>query len=221
MTEASGKKLNLARKSLLSAAAFVSVAMPIAFGLFTTATHAQYSANGPVAFQGVSIQANQSGGPIGQGMIMFSPESFNAKGVTLRRLIREAYDVTDDRILDAPDWIDSRQYDIEAKTDSPIAAIDPNERPSTLPFRLPLQTLLAQYFKLRIHPEAKDLSVFALAQVDKGSGLTEVKTGDLRHFLRIQSGQLTTGGGVQMISLVNFLTEQLGERTVIDKTGLK
>src|SRR5687767_6843553 len=64
---------------------------------------------------------------------------YNATNVTVRVLIRQAYQREDLQLVGAPDWIDSERYDVRAK---PPAGATRDQTP------LMLQALLAERFKL-------------------------------------------------------------------------
>ncbi len=94
-----------------------------------------------------------------------------------------------------------------------------------------LQALLANGFKLTIHRESKELSVYALVVSKDSPKFQEAKPGDTyangvkgpdghsgAGMMLMGNGTLT-GQGVPLTNLVRLLTRELG-RTVIDKTGL-
>jgi uncharacterized protein DUF3738 len=100
-----------------SLAALVAVAAPIVFGLVTaTQSQPQSQAESTSAitpgYEVTSLKPNNSG----RGMVrlLFTAGGFTAT-TTLQMLIREAYGVQDSQISGAPNWLNSEQYDIEAK----------------------------------------------------------------------------------------------------------
>ncbi|HVI78067.1 MAG TPA: TIGR03435 family protein, partial [Candidatus Acidoferrum sp.] len=80
-----------------------------------------------------------------------------------------------------------------------------------------LQALLAQSFKLALHPETRNISAYDLLVADGGSKLQQ-QSSEMHRF-RIGRGELTTDGA-PLDLLVNQLSMRVG-RTVVDKTGLK
>ena len=85
------------------------------------------------------------------------PAGFSARNVTLKRLIAEAYGVQSVQVL-GPAWIDSSQYELEARTEAPVA------RDALRPL---LQSLLAERFRLALHRESREMRAYELV-LDKG-----------------------------------------------------
>jgi uncharacterized protein (TIGR03435 family) len=83
--------------------------------------------------------------------------------VTQRTLLRTAYDVQDYQIS-GPAWLESERYDIVAKVPKGVTKEQ---------FRLMLQSLLAERFKLTLHRETKDLPRYELVVAKGGSKLKE------------------------------------------------
>lgn len=75
----------------------------------------------------------------------------------MRTLITTAYAVRDEQVA-GPGWLDSDRFDISAKIPRGTTAAQ---------FRLMLQSLLADRFKMTIHRESRELPVYALV-VSKG-----------------------------------------------------
>lgn len=217
-------KLDFARKLLLTAAAFLAIAVPITFGLFhATPIRAQShsdsaSATAPM-FESVSIKPNNQSGGKFYSKLMFSLEdgSFTARGITLQRLIEMAYHVQDSQLSGGPDWLNSQKFDIDAKMNSAVAEALRNQGSPQNGFddQIALKTLLAHRFNLALHPEARSLSVYDLVIADGGSRLKESQG---QSFIHLERGELNSSGVP-----VHILTEQLSQilgQTVIDKTGL-
>jgi uncharacterized protein (TIGR03435 family) len=72
--------------------------------------------------------------------------------MTVRRLIRQAYDIHETQISGGPDWTNSRGFTIDATT----GGKPPDQT------RFMMQTLLRDRFKLRFHSEKRDLPIYAL-----------------------------------------------------------
>ncbi len=89
--------------------------------------------------------------------IAAGPAGFSARNVTLKRLIAEAHGVQSVQVL-GPAWIDSSQYEIEARTEAPVA------RDALRPL---LQSLLAERFRLALHRESREMRAYELV-LDKG-----------------------------------------------------
>jgi uncharacterized protein (TIGR03435 family) len=140
---------------------------------------------------------------------------------TLRGIIEMAYDVRDFQISGGPAWLDTARFDIFAKS----AAGDPQMQTATRQERIAesrrrLQTLLAERFQLKVHPETKQLPVFALVVGKNGSKLKNLAdvAADAGGGISSGCGRMT-GTRTQMANLALVLSRQLG-RPVLDRTGL-
>ena len=120
-------------------------------------------------FEAASIRPAADTGRIGgRG----TPGRFSGFNLSLRRLIRQAYDIHDSQIIGGSDWIESQGFDINATTgDKP-----PDQ------MRFMMQTLLRDRFKLKFHIEKRELPIYALvvARSDGrlGSGLKKIPDGE-------------------------------------------
>jgi uncharacterized protein (TIGR03435 family) len=93
-----------------------------------------------------------------RGTVVMTATRVGARNVTLKDLIAAAFDVQHHQIAGGPRWIDSEEFDIEAKVEAPA-------QPAQL--REILQGLLDERFHLTLHREWRELRVHALV-VDKG-----------------------------------------------------
>jgi uncharacterized protein (TIGR03435 family) len=69
-------------------------------------------------------------------------------------------------VMGGPGWLDTERYDVLAKSDGTAQSAAPM-----------LQTLLVERFKLKVHKEGKDSSVYILTVADGGSKLQVAKEG--------------------------------------------
>ena len=136
-----------------------------AVGSVTAAGLAAHTPQAPppaLAFEVASIKPNNSGD--GRVMMQNQPGRFVATNITLRLLIRNAYQVQDFQITGGPNWLGSDHFDIIAKvpdgTPAPQGPPAPGSAPS--PLQLMLRSLLAERFKLTLHNETKDSPIYAL-----------------------------------------------------------
>jgi uncharacterized protein (TIGR03435 family) len=243
MTEGVMRKLDFSRKLLLGAAGLLAVALPIVYGLLNTmqtraASLAQNTTVDRFAYESIvvkptSIRPDKSGNAMTS---MFGgPDSLTATNVTLQALIESAYEVQHDEVLGAPDWLNSEKYDVEAKIDKVL--VDELQKLSpaqcSLERKRMLQAILADHFKLSLHRETKDLSVYELLVANNAPKLQVAKPGDtyaqgIKGFdgLPLGAGRIfmgdghVVGQGVAVTSLVGILSGKLGGRIVLDKTGL-
>ncbi len=213
MVHGMASKLNLAKKFLLTAVAVTTLALPVVFGVLHPAQgHAQsQQATAPV-FHDVSLKPAGAlkPGDLTRGRFTQQNGVLDAKGITLQHLIHFAYGVSESQMAGAPGWIASDLYDLNVKT---------NEAVSSDRFKLAVQDLLFQKFKLTVHRELKDAPTYALLLGPNGPKLaaasTQEKTGS---FMIKPLGHLEANDS-KIKELVDFLQDFTG-RVVIDKTGL-
>jgi bla regulator protein BlaR1 len=239
MTERVARELDFGKKLLFVAAALLTVAAPIVFGLQNTtpspaAPEAKSTAADTHGYDVASIKPNKSGDNMVRMMIR--PDGLSATGTTLQMLIQNAYEIQDFQIVGAPKWVSSDRYDIQAKMDSAqmekLKALSPDE--SRLESKRMLQALLANRFQLVVHREKKELPGYALVIAKGGSKLHEAKPGDTYPngikgpdgqpgtglMIMGGNGGPVTGQGISVENLTRLLSQQLG-RTILDETGLK
>jgi uncharacterized protein (TIGR03435 family) len=199
-----------------SFAGFVAVVAPfVLFSINATQSHAQSEGDNATAiapmFKTVSIKLSRS--RIVGGDTTVGPDELTAPNAALQGLIRHAYDVQDDQIIGAPSWLNSERYDIEAKTENPVAGEDPG--------RLLESGLLSKYFKLAVHRETRLVPVYELVIAGDGPKLRESDSSQADSTLRViqvESGRIA-GREVPIATLARILSDQLG-RPVLDGTKL-
>jgi uncharacterized protein (TIGR03435 family) len=252
MTENAARHIGFRGKLLLCAAGLAAFALPVVLGVVNrtqiqAASQAQnVGASAPV-FEVASIKPSKSGGSFGAGggKAMFekeipgwsSPDRFSARGEALLTLIQMAYGIHQARqISGGPNWIDSEEYDVEAKVDKAEAdtlqKLSPDQR--NIEQQRMLQALLADRCKMRVHHGTKLLPVYALVIAKNGPKLRVAKPGDAyskgiqdeghpagAETLESGPGQLT-GQAIPIALLVQQLMDQpeLDGRLVLDQTGL-
>jgi uncharacterized protein (TIGR03435 family) len=181
-------------------------------------------------FEVASIKLNSSG--IASGSL--SPSglvSFN--NVTIRDLIRRAYDVPPERVEGGPAWIDRDRFDFVARAEAETSS------PQRM---LMLRAFLAERLKLVVRNEAREMPVFALvvARADRRLGPqlrpSSVDCAAVRDARRRGTAPPTppgerpvcdglakpgfiSAGGVTMGEMAANISRQAG-RPVIDRTGL-
>ena len=195
-----------------------------AFLLVSAIAHSQPLPKFEVASVKPSNSADRR--PLVNGFNVASGGQFTASNVTLKLLIRQAYNIKDFQISGGPGWTGSDLFDIAAKPEGPTK---PDQ------FALMLQSLLADRFHLAIRRETRELPVYALVVAKSGpkikaanesdpvipqlKGRTDLPGGGGRpRVVIIRRGRLTTQG-TGMPALAADLSNVLG-RPVVDKTGL-
>ncbi len=162
----------------------------------------------------------------GRWKVGFTSNGYFAAGVSVHRLIQEAYGVFENnRISGEPQWLGSEKYDLEAKVDdseySVFHNLDLDGR------RVMIQKLLAKRFKLVVRHESKELPIYALTVAKGGSRFHETTPDHVptRTFKGFGGTVLQNGHGrlvVEWETMAYFarqLTWQV-DRIVVDKTGL-
>jgi uncharacterized protein (TIGR03435 family) len=113
------------------------------------------------AFEVVSIKPNRSG-LSSSGSTTRTGGGYVGTNLTLHQLVIEAYRLRPFQVIGGPGWIKLDRFDINARAPEGTTG-----RPDPM-----LRTLLADRFKLRVHPETKQERVYALvlARTDRRLG---------------------------------------------------
>jgi uncharacterized protein (TIGR03435 family) len=143
---------------------------------------------------------------------------FSAFNITLRALMQWAYGMPESQILDAPSWLSSDRFDIEAKTDADTDSRlrgTASDQERELKRRM-VQALLAERCGLKLHPESRILPAYDLILAKGGSRLQPSQF----------SGKSTSVGDAHFNGqglTTTLIAEQLSKiagRIVVDKTNL-
>jgi uncharacterized protein (TIGR03435 family) len=147
-----------------TATALGTLAIPFGVGVFNTSRLvAQAPQATPVApaFEVASIKPNNSGD--GRVMMQNQPGRFSATNTTLRMLIRNAYQLQDFQLSGGPSWLTSDHFDIVAKIPDSFRDLPPATPLSGPgPLQLMIRSLLAERFKLVVHTETKEQTIYGL-----------------------------------------------------------
>ncbi|MGC1904659.1 MAG: TIGR03435 family protein [Candidatus Acidiferrum sp.] len=235
MSDRPARALSLSRKLLLVAATILAIAAPILAGAFQNQTSPKLRAAQLLAsvstsptYSSVSITPNISGG---DGVtLMFGSDQFVSKNATLQQVIRTAYGMEDDRIVNAPAWLTTDKYDFVATGTGGTSSKGLEE--SGREQRVMLQSALADRLKLTVHLEMKDIRVYALVIAKSGPKLKESKRDNsgastpstaesaaTRRGIHIDGNATMVARGIPIEPLVFHLSKQL-HRTVLNETGL-
>jgi uncharacterized protein (TIGR03435 family) len=243
MTERIARKLDFGRKLLLSTAGVLALALPLVFGLLNAPKMRaqEQTATAGTVMPDIELRiAPSTGGNSHRVGMMYSPTGFKASNTTLQALIQEAYGVQANQIAGGPDWIKTAAFDleIEPKADKPEtndANVEQSFEQSRARNQRALQAVLAERFKLKLHPETRELSTYALVVGDDGSKLQPAKPASrssdpvqdpdgepMTKSFRMRDNGNQTGmeaRGIAAADLASQLSRQLGS-VVVDKTGL-
>lgn len=135
--------------------------------LFASGVFAQATAERPKfqEFEVASIKKADPDTP-GRYIRMQTAHQFVAHNHTLKTLVAAAYDVSPQAISGGPAWVESERYEILAKAPNDV-------RPNLQEQMAMLRALLADRFKLTVHREQKEMSIYALTVAKRGSKLKE------------------------------------------------
>jgi bla regulator protein blaR1 len=225
-------------KALLLAAMVLVPAHAPVLAAATTAPRLHAGQRLP-SFEVASIKPNRSA-DMKSGIQTQPGGRFTATHVTLRELIRYAYQLHDFQIGGGPGWLGSDRFDVVAKADdggaNPFES-DKGGGPSR--GQVMLRALLADRFKLEAHTESRELPIYALtlsrndgpqlrrssrdcgaagsdgrAQSGKPPALAEAPPCEMR----VYPGTILAGG-TTLAQLAEALSSEVG-RIVRDRTGL-
>ena len=235
MLNRAADRMNTWRKLLLIVGGALAVTVPLIVGVMNASLIRAQERAKPVAqpiatsalpeFEVASIKPSA---PDSNLKVDFAPGGkLFITNATLRFLIKIAYDIGDDQLAGGPGWIGSKRFDLAATPERPLGGDPKNMAPDQIlvfhkPVRLRLQRLLADRFQLELRREATPMPIFGLV-VGKGGPkkLTVTKsTGNPQ--LNAKSGNgVLNAVGVDMATLVKFLSEGQTGRPVVDMTSLK
>jgi bla regulator protein blaR1 len=237
------RSLTLGRKLLLGALCAMAVGVPVVAGLAWAGQQPEEQQEVDMAhlpqFDVVSIKPHKDEGMRMMTGMRLSPDGFNADGMPLEILLRNAFDLSSDRILNQPEWVKSSRYDIAAKVaaeDAPkLKGLDFQKRWAML------VPVFQDRFGLKFHHETREMEVYTLVVAKGGPKLKEATPEELADTAppprpdgaggppSLRKGQMMMRGSPQgmtletraatMTTLVRMLTQQIGS-TIVDKTGL-
>jgi uncharacterized protein (TIGR03435 family) len=161
----------------------------------------------------------------GQGRVgvFVQGNSLRAEHCSLYDLVEFAWNLRDIQLSGGPSWAargmlhNSELFQVIAKTSEDLS-------PSTDQFRLMLQTLLADRFRLKVHHVAKDIPIFNLVTVKSGAKLNK-SASDAQFSLNVD-GRVSGGRVIRIkathASIAHLMAQVEGHagRPVFDKTGL-
>jgi uncharacterized protein (TIGR03435 family) len=116
-------------------------------------------------FEVATIKPSQPGRP-GKGIRVQPGRHFSTLNTSLSDLMTFSYGIHPRQITGAPDWVATEKYDITAQPDGEG---EPNDKQ----WKMMLQKLLTERFKLAFHRDKKELTVYAIVVGKTGSKLTK------------------------------------------------
>jgi len=179
----------------------------------------------PPAFEVASVKPSTpqsirmfDGGPGSRdpGMISYTR-------ATLHDLLYQAYDLQDSEQISGPDWLSTERYDIAAK-------LPPGTTKAQ--FRIMMQGLLAERFKVALHHQTGEFPVYFLVVAKNGPKLKEPNTdvdregfphppaGKPGMMMNFAGGRASLTARQQPVSALTIDLRTTAGRQVVDKTGL-
>jgi len=139
----------------------------------------------------------------------FPAPQFVAENISLTLLIAIAYNMSDDRIVDKPSWLDSTLYTVRAKPEGEAALTEKQYQPL-------LQDFLRRRFHLAVHRETRQVSGYELVVAKGGPKLQTAPKGDAMAYILSNGLQCPS---VSIGTLASLLARPVGH-PVVDRTGL-
>ena len=223
------QKLNPTKRALLGALAGTLLTALAALGLsHVTGVRAQSDAQNTSGstgteaatgsrptFEAVTVKPD----PSGSGYWRNTADGFSASA-NVKTLIRGAYLLTDEQLIDLPGWASTDLFAVEAKMDADTAAaLDRLPLPQhSKQVQLMMQSMLADRFALRAHYSTRILPVYELRIAKSGNKMKKsaVNAGGSAMF---SNGKIEAQS-TSMTMLALNLSGMMGH-TVVDKTGLQ
>ena len=194
------------------------------FGMASVVVWAQ-AGTSSAEFEVATIRPNAPDEPHNRG-ISWEGRHFTAHYTTMSQMVQFAYNLQAKQVVNAPGWLDSATYDIEAL--APVGEPAGRE-PTAAEFRLMMQRLLAERLGMKTHWEPRTMSAYELVVAKGGARLKAAKTEDrataeIPPGVRIQRGahlwMRVLGVGGTMPELAAELQRVEFDRPVVDRTGI-
>ena len=139
---------------------------------------------------------------------------FRTINTTMSEILSFAYGVQAKQILGAPAWVETDKFDIDAQPDGEGA-------PSDKQWKGMVQKLLAERFKLTLHHDKKELSVYVLSVAKGGQKMTK-SDGDPNGLpgLFFRALGVLNVRNANMADFAGLMQGAVLDRPVVDQTGL-
>jgi uncharacterized protein (TIGR03435 family) len=121
------------------------------------------------AFEVATVKLNTSGDASRRGIGTPPGGRLMLTNVPLRTILRFAYQIQDAQLADAPSWINTDFFDVEAK--APSSAVGSDGRVPMDSLLAMTRTLLADRFKLSVRHETRQLPIYELVVARKDGKL--------------------------------------------------
>jgi uncharacterized protein (TIGR03435 family) len=167
------------------------------------------------SFEVASVRASRQG--VGHdGDISIEPGKFVARNASLKRLIFEAWQLPYAQIRGGPAWLNTDEFEIEAKAEGPASAQQ---------LRLMLRALLIDRFKLNVRTEKRETRVYVLTVAKGGPrfpGVKEDRTWEFRGDMNEFASRLAISLTIPLLEDPSTPSRAQGTPIpVINKTGIE
>jgi len=181
------------------------------FALAVVPVGALFAQNPFLAFEAVTIERSKPNTP-GKA-IWINGRHFSTLNTSLSDLIKFAYALHARQITGGPGWLDTEKYDLSAQ---PAGALSNDEQ-----WKMMLQLLLADRFKLAYHRDKQELSVYAVVVGESGPKFTK-SNGDPGGppSLFFRGPGVLPAENATMADFAGVLQADVLDRPVVDQTGL-
>jgi uncharacterized protein (TIGR03435 family) len=165
-----------------------------------------------IAFDVASVKPSLPASPSTSDI---EPRRFRCTNKSVAWLMGIAYKVQDNQLLNAPAWVRSVGFDIDAKIEVSGTGSDAEMDLGPL-----LRNLLEDRFRLKFHREDRPATVYSLVVAKNGPRLKPSQTLNPSMGNSLQDGKMVLkADGLSLAALAGFLSRQAGG-PVTDKTGL-
>lgn len=170
------------------------------------------AANADPAFEVATIKPSVPDSP-GIGIRM-NGRNFSTLNTTLSDLITFAWEIHPNQLSGGPAWISSQKFDLAAIPDKPGM---PNDKQ----VKLMMRKLLADRFKLTLHHDKKDLSVFLITVAKTGPKIAKNETNpNGLPGLGMQGLGRVAVRNATIADFAQLMQGRILDRPVVDQTGL-
>lgn len=146
--------------------------------------------------------------------ILIQGRRFATTGSSLIDILKYAYGVHANQIVDGPAWLSTEKFDL-------LADPDKETRPASDEMKKMVQELVADRFHLSFHRATRELSAYAIV-VGKGGPKLTKSTKDPGGIPTVgfsPSGKLSAGNAT-MADLATFMQRYVADRPMVDRTGI-
>lgn len=171
------------------------------------------AADASPAFEVVTIKPQDPDHPKGKSFLVRG-DQISLTGVTLHDLMTFGYGIHPRQVSGGPAWLDTDKFEILGKPDT-------EGQPNTKQLGIMLQKMLADRFKLTVHHDKKELTVFAITVGKTGPKLTPaVNNGNALPGLGMRGLGRAIIRNATIGDFAGFMQSIVLDRPVVDQTKL-